>query len=374
MRSSTASNEISNRPLKAMQLLPALEEGGVERYVVQLNRILVGAGWANVTVSRGGRLEAEIRRDGGETRRLDLKSKNPLTALWRAWKLRRLVKRERPNVVCAHSRVPAWLAKFALKGLGVKWITFAHGANSVSRYSRVMTAGDVTLCPSTFVADYLRDAYGVTPPRVRVIPHAVDAQRFDPSAVDRTRMRELADEWRLAGKTTVMTVGRLTRLKGHAELIRALTRLPESFKLVIVGGAERGKEEYLAGLKTLAAELGVTERIVFAGQRREIPECLALADVVVSANTEKPEAFGLSMAEALAMERPVVAKAFGGALDIVRDGRDGVLVRDGDFAAAILAAARRRFGGLRDGVLTRFSYAKMTERTLAVYRELAESR
>ena len=85
------------------------------------------------------------------------------------------------------------------------------------------------------------------------------------------------------------------------------------------------------------------------------------------------------MAEALAMGRPVVAKAFGGALDIVRDGIDGVLVAaDGkrryeeEFAEAIEKVSKMKFASLREDALKRFDFDRMIERSLAVYRELKE--
>ena len=51
--------------MKTMQLVPAMEQGGVERGVVEMNRVIVGAGWENVVVSAGGRLAADVVRDGG---------------------------------------------------------------------------------------------------------------------------------------------------------------------------------------------------------------------------------------------------------------------------------------------------------------------
>ena len=72
--------------MKAIQLVPAMEEGGVERYTVLLNRILTEGGWENLVISAGGKLAAEIERDGGRHRVLDLKSKNPLTYFLRAAK------------------------------------------------------------------------------------------------------------------------------------------------------------------------------------------------------------------------------------------------------------------------------------------------
>jgi len=357
--------------LKALQLVPAMEQGGVEQYVVQLNRILVKAGWENVVVSRGGKLDAAIEKDGGRVVHQEMKSKNPLTVLPRVARLRRLLKRERPDVVCAHSRVPAWLFVLAAKGLDVKWITYAHGANSISRYSRVMTKGTVVMCPSNFIRTYLMEAYGVSSSRFRVVPHGIDAARFDPAKVDAAFVAAKRREWGIAPDTkVVMSIGRITRIKGFDALIRAMRDLDG--KLVIVGGAEKGKEAYFNELRALVGELGMQERVVFAGPQTQMPECLLIADVVVSANTTKPESFGLSMAEALMMGRPVVAKNFGGARDIVRNGVDGVLVEtERDFAAAIGKALAMPGGDLRAAARERFDFDIMSRNTLAVYEELA---
>lgn len=363
--------------MKALQLVPAMEEGGVERYAVLLNRLLVANGWQNVVVSKGGKLAAEIERDGGRHVNLDLKSKNPLTYFARAARLRRLLKAERPDVVCAHSRVPAWLFVWASRGLRIRWMTYAHGANSISRYSRVMVRGELTMCPSSFVADYLKSAYGIAAERLRIVPHAVDSTRFDPAGIDRETAAQMRRDWRLDGKFVVMSVGRITRLKGYDTLIRAFARLKMAdAQLVIVGGAERGKEGYLAELKGLVRELGLGEAVVFAGEQTLVPECLSLADVVVSANVTKPEAFGLSMAEALMMGKPVVARAFGGALDVVRSGVDGLLVAGDNpierFADALVRIRGMKFGDLRADARRRFDLSIMARQTCAVYGEFVK--
>ena len=134
--------------MKTLQLVPAMEQGGVERGVVEVNRALVAAGWENVVISAGGRLVHQIESDGGRHILMDVKSKNPFTYFRRALELRRILEAEKPDVVCAHSRVPAWLFLWANRRLGIRWISFAHGANSVSRYSSVMTRGDLTVTPS----------------------------------------------------------------------------------------------------------------------------------------------------------------------------------------------------------------------------------
>ena len=361
--------------MKTLQLVPAMEQGGVERGVVEMNRAIVAAGWQNVVVSAGGRLASVIEKDGGRHLAIDVKSKNPLTYFSRAARLRKALVAERPDVVCAHSRVPAWLFRRAARGLGIPWITFAHGANSVSPYSRIMTAGDLTVTPSRFVAEYLKDAYGIPEEKLRVIPRAIERERFDTAKLDNAFIAAKKSEWGVSGETKVaMAAGRITQLKGFDILVKAAALLPRNYKVVIVGEAEELRKNVEADLKALAGSTGVADRVVFAGNQQKVAECLSIADVVVSSNVRKPEAFGRSMAEALAMGRPVVAKAFGGALDIVEPGKNGELVANGtpeEFADAIRRAAETNYGDLRTPALEKFSFEKMVESSLAVYREVA---
>ena len=333
-----------------VHLVPAMEQGGVERVVCNLNRAAVRAGWRSVVISRGGRLVWQIVADGGEHVALDLKSKNPLTYLTRAWKLRKAIReiagRDAKILVCAHSRVPAWL--YVGARLKFPWVTYAHGANSVSRYSAVMTRGDRVVVPSKFLAGYLIENYAGdgTPAsktgtrnaamslreRIRVIYPAVDFERFDPAKVDAAAVAALRREWGVRdGERVVMSIGRITVLKGFDNVIRDFAANAAG-KLVIVGGVDKGKEPLFASLKKLAAELGVADRVVFAGARSDIPECLMVADEVVSGNVTKPESFGLSVAEALAMGKPVrLMRNFGGAGEILAEcGRRIAREQNGD--------------------------------------------
>lgn len=377
--------------MKIVQLVPAMDQGGVERGIVEMNRVLVAAGHDNLVVSVGGRLNERIVADGGRVAEIDIKSKNPFTAFSRAKKLRKLLEVERPDVVVAHSRVPAWLFVIANRKLKLKWITFAHGANSVSAYSKVMTYGDVTVTPSKYIADYLIEHYKIDTSLLRVIPRAIDREKFDIDKLDRDFMDSKRREWKLDGFRVVMGLGRITQLKGYDVLIRAVAYLQAThvaakskspdWKLVIVGEAETLRKEYEEELRKLVVDLGVSDLVVFAGAQSKVAECLSLADIVVSANYRKPEAFGRSMAEALAMDKPVVATGFGGALDIVEDGVNGALVAPDPkakieelavkFANAIRSVAHSEFKGLREDALEKFSFDRMAASSLAVYGEFS---
>ena len=367
-----------------------MEQGGVETVVCDLVKALGNAGseerLESVVVSKGGRLVARVEAAGGRHVTLDLKSKNPLTYFSRVWELRRILRRESPDLVCAHSRVPAWLyvGVRALDSFARKmsrtanpripqspnppitqfsqpspaWITYAHGANSVSRYSEVMTKGDLVVTPSRYLADYLKANYGTPDAKIRIVPNAVDTARFDPERLEQTFIAEKRREWGIApGDHVTMAVGRITPVKGLEGLIRSFSdRQPKTDKLVIVGGADKHHLKYLDSLKALAKDAGRKtgdmRRIVFAGPQTKIPECLAIADEIVSANVTKPETFGLSVVEAYAMNKPVrVFRRFGGVAEVMD------------------AVEASGCGSLREAVVRLYGIDRYAERTLAVYRE-----
>jgi len=369
--------------MRVLQLLPAMEQGGVETVVCDLNRVVVGNGWESVVVSRGGRLVGRIESDGGRHVAMDVKSKNPLTYPIRVWQLRRIIQIEKPDLVCVHSRVPAWLyvgvrtlnsilatiKQFStlatikqsnnqtIKQFSTPWLTYAHGANSVSRYSAVMTKGDLTVVPSCFLADFLKANYGLAEEKIRVIHPAVDTRRFDPDNLDHAFVEQKRREWEIReGDRVTMVVGRITPVKGLEGLLRDFAKRAAEDprqKLVIVGGADRHHLKYLESLKSLASSLVPRpSSVVFAGQQEKIPECLSLADEVVSANVTKPESFGLSVVEAYAMNKPVRAKRFGGVAEIMA------------------AVGAERASTYREAVVKLYGPERLRAETCALYAEL----
>ncbi len=359
-----------------LQILPALDEGGVERGTVELNREFVKRGLVSTVISRGGRLAETIEREGGRHLTLDMKSKNPLTVPQRITALRRTLGQVRPDLVHYRSRVPGWLFVLANRKLRLPFVSTVHGFNSVNAYSRIMTAGQRVICPSTSVVDYIRKNYGTPPEKIRLVPRGIDPQLFDPALIDPAFITRFRKQFGLEGRFVVLGVGRITPLKGYDVLIRAtaLARqtLP-SIKTVIVGGTEASRAGHAQELRQLAESLGLQDHVTFAGSQNRIAEIYACGHVLVSGNRDKPESFGRSMAEALAMGCPVIATRFGGALDIVREGFNGWLVEPGDesqLAARLIQASHATFTGLREDALSRFSLDQMVSKTLAVYEEV----
>jgi glycosyltransferase involved in cell wall biosynthesis len=370
-----------------LQVLPALETGGVERGTVEMVQAIVAAGGTALVASAGGRMVAEVERAGGRHVGLKLMTKDPLNIWLNAGPLAGLIRREGVSLVHARSRAPAWSAWLASRRTGVPFVTTWHGVYGEEfpgkrLYNRVMARGDRVIAISHFVAEKVASRYRVDPARLRVIYRGVDAAVFDPARAVGDRVHKLAQAWRLPpGAPVVMLPARLTRWKGAELLLDAMAALPDKASYCVLVGADQGRQTYAAALVSRAERLGLGGRVRFAGHCDDMPAALMLADVVVSASL-KPEPFGRAVIEAQAMGRPVVVSDHGGAAETVQPGVTGWRVPPGD--AAALAEALRHALSLdaderaalaeraRDSVLTYFTTASMQQATLAVYRELLD--
>ena len=373
------------KPLKVLQLLPALDSGGVERGTLEIARALVAAGHESVVLSKGGRLVEQLQREGSRHIQRDLGRKSPATFLqYRA--LRTLFEQERFDVIHARSRLPAWVAWLAWRGMPAHarphFVTTVHGMHSVSRYSAIMCAGERVIAVSDTVRDFIRTHY---PPsrwphladeRITVIPRGIDPAEFprdhQPSAEWLARFH--ADFPQIGQRKVLTLPGRLTRLKGHHDFITLVGKLVADRADVvglIVGGEDPKRPGYAKEIRERVQAEGLGERIVFTGHRSDVREIYAVSDCVLSLSST-PESFGRTVLEPLAMGRPVVGYAHGGVAEILGELFPHGAVAKGDVAAATARAADVVAG--RTPVVefnTRFLLERMQAQTLAVYGALA---
>jgi glycosyltransferase involved in cell wall biosynthesis len=361
--------------MKIVQLLPELNEGGVERGVVELSRELVKLGHESIVISNGGKQVEQIGIDGGLHIKLDVCSKNLLTAPSRMMQLRRCLRELNPDIIHARSRVPAWLVWLANRSLNIPFVTTVHGFNSVNAYSRIMTRGDRVICVSNSIKEYIQKHYDVLDQIIHVISRGIDLDTFSRDNLDHDFMKSFKSEYQLAGRFVVSSVGRITQLKDYETFIRSIALIREEKPEVlglIVGGVHQSKNSYFQSLKLLLNSLGLTDQVVFTGSQSKIAEIYALSNIVVS-SSKKPESFGRAAAESLAMEVPVVASAHGGMLDIVIDGKTGRLFTPGDvqgLTTGLCDLMQKDLPDLRAFVVQNFTLKQMVERTVAVYESL----
>jgi glycosyltransferase involved in cell wall biosynthesis len=311
--------------LTVVQLLPALESGGVERGTLEIAEALVVRGHRSIVISAGGRLVDTLERAGSEHLAWPVGRKSPRT-LWLVHRLRRFLWKERVDILHARSRVPAWLGWLAWKSLPPavrpRFVTTVHGANSVNAYSAIMTRGEAVIAVSETIRDYVRDNYPNTPmEKVRVIHRGRDPREFphghQPSAEWLARWQEQFPE--LHGKLLITLPGRIARLKGHHDFITLVERLRDrGFDAhgLIVGGAEPGKEAYLTEVQSFVSQRGLSRHITFTGHRGDLKEIYAISRVVCSLTTQ-PESFGRTTLEALSIGTPAVGYSHGGVGEIL---------------------------------------------------------
>jgi len=376
-----------------LQITPALDTGGVEQTTLDMARAVSRAGGTALVASRGGRLEDDLARRGGELIRLDMATKNPLTMLGNIGRLRTLIRDRRVSLVHIRSRAPAFAALAAARAEGVPVVTTYHGVynarSALKRwYNGVMVRGDFTIANSDFTRAHVLATHAVAPERVRSIPRGVDLDRFDPAVVTAERVEALRSQWGLAAddpRTVFLLAGRLTRWKGQELVIRALgaAQLAGGPGMVLVlAGDDQGRHDYTASLRALAELEGVGEAVRIVGHCADMPAAYLAADFALAPSLE-PEAFGRTAVEPQAMGRPVLAADHGGTAETVVDGETGWLRAPGalaDWAAGLTTAAlsspetRARMGAAgMERARSLYSLDVMCDATLAVYaRVLAE--
>ncbi|MGV8961454.1 MAG: glycosyltransferase [Stenotrophomonas sp.] len=367
------------RRLTVVQLLPALHSGGVERSTLEIAQALVAAGHRAIVVSAGGRLVEPLLDSGAEHLTLDIGRKSLLT-LRHVGSLRRLFAEVGADIVHARSRLPAWLAWYALRALPAagrpRWVTTMHGLNSPGRYSAIMASGERVICVSQTVRDYLLAHYPATDPaQLRVIPRGVDVAQFARVArTDRRPRLAVAAQHPPLGSDgpLLLLPGRGTRLKGHHRALQLLASLRAGgipATLWMPGTREPGREAYVGELEQLASSLQVADALVMSPPTARIAQAYAASDLVLQLS-EKPEAFGRTVLEALAVGRPVLGWNHGGVGELLTQLQPSGAVARFD-EPALLARARELLAA-PPALPARIPYTlqAMQRDTLKIYDEL----
>ncbi len=370
-----------------MQILPALESGGVEQGVIDGNAAIIRAGGHSIVVSNGGRRVHEITRPGGEHIELPVHSKNPLTMFRNIGRLRKLIREHNVDIVHACSRAPAWSARRAVVGTPAHFVTSCHAAHQVGGrakkfYNSAIASGERVIAVSHFLSDYLTENYGTHPSKIRVVHRGLPLAKFHPNAVTPERLIQIAKQWRIPdGAPIIMLPGRLTRIKGHMFLIDALVDLGRDDVFCVFVGRDNPKSGYRAELETYIENKGMSGQVRMVDHCDDMPAAYMIATVVVTPSIE-PEGFGRIAIEAQAMGRPVIATDHGGAQETIVPDQTGWLVRPGDahhFSKALEEALDldnrdRAVLGTRamSHVAENFTVETMCSRTLDVYAELLD--
>lgn len=365
------SSKASAPLLTVAQILPEMHSGGVERGTLEVAQALVAAGHRSIVISNGGRLVDSLQENGSEHITMPVGRKS-LRTLGLIRPLRRLLKAEGVDVLHARSRVPAWLSRLTLRGMPnpPSFITTVHGLNSVNWFSRVMTSGDRVICVSNTVRKYVLENYPeVDGSKLSVIHRGVDPAEYHRNfRASFDWERRFRDELGLGNRPIVVLAGRLTRLKGHHDFLAVMEQLRElktDAVGIIVGGVDPRREAYANEIKVAADSC---ENVVLAGHRGDLREIMSISAAVVSLS-QKPESFGRTVLESLALGVPVVGYNHGGVSEILNTlyPRGSVDVGDVDTAADRLVKVLRQHESDDIAENSGFTLKKMRESLLQIY-------
>jgi glycosyltransferase involved in cell wall biosynthesis len=220
-------------------------------------------------------------------------------------------------------RLAAWRAGVPVVASALHSTGWPDGVGRLNRLLTPITDGFIAVARAH--GDYLVERERFPRHKVRVIPNGVDVARFR----DGSARREVRADLGLSPTTPVAgIVAALRPEKNHELFLRAAadvrTRIPEATFLIVGDGPERPK------LEAIADELGIRSAVRFLGTRSDIPRLLSAMDVFVL--TSRMEANPVSILEAMATARPVVAPNVGSIAESVRDGVTGYLTDEGNRA------------------------------------------
>ncbi len=195
----------------------------------------------------------------------------------------------------------------------------------VEAETRILLASDMIVASSEHEKLGMVQLYGARPDKIRVIPCGIDLGRFKSS--QRRKARQLLG---LDDRKTLLFVGRIEPLKAVDVLLKAIGRLPSelsSIRLIVLGGDPNVGVE-MRKIKMLAAELGIADRVEFAGSvdHALLPLYYSAADLCVVPS--RYESFSLVAAESLACGTPVLAAKVGGLPSVVQHLRNGYIVAE----------------------------------------------
>ena len=370
--------------MKVVHSCLSQSSGGMEMYSLNTARTLIDAGIdVEFLCYPNSRLCNEALKAGIDVHTLKFRQFfNPINVL----QLNKLVCSNKYDLIHAESTKDLWLLVPALRLTSCKTplLMTKHVGSFINKkdlfhrwiYKRI----DVALAISQVIKSNLLQTTPLDDARVLLLYDSIDTERFNPVKVKGKNVRKefgISKNEILIGMT-----GRFSPGKGHEEFISAAKYLTEKYsnlKFLIVGEPSRGEDSYAADIKILAAELGLIDKIIFAGYRSDIPEVLAAMDIFVFPS--HAEAFGMALAEAMSMGKPSVCSNSDGVLEIAVDGNTSYLFENKnskDLAGKIellinLPAKRKEFGlAARRRVINLFNMDKFTKELINIYNNLLE--
>ena len=276
--------------MKILMATMGMDIGGAETHIVELSKELTHQGHQVVIVSNGGVYVPEVEAAGILHYEAPLNSRSFSSMHQAQAVLRRVIQAEKPDVVHAHARIPAFLCGRLQKSLDFAFVTSCHGVYQVSGVLRLLSNwGERTLAVSDDIRDYLVEQYHIPPEHITLTINGIDTEKFSPGISGRPIRRELA----LGDGPVIAHVSRLDRetvtaARQLVDIAPALAREYPGLSILIVGGGT-AFDELKAQAETANQAIGRT-CLVLTGPRTDVNELVAAGDLGVGVSRAALEA------------------------------------------------------------------------------------
>ncbi|MCK5215603.1 MAG: glycosyltransferase [Candidatus Omnitrophica bacterium] len=339
-----------NKKIKIMHITHSLDVGGLEQLVLNLSRQMDSSkfdvnvcalteqvGLADEFEKAGVEVFTRPKRAGIDWRLCD--------------KLKKLFIEQNIDIVHSHN-VGAWIyASVAALLARKKTIHTEHSNVFRDQPKRIMIEKmlswftDKIICDSNKVRDFLIDKQGIAANKTQVIFNGIDLDYYGQTH----DLNKIKEKLNINDADFVIgCVARLAPVKGHDSMLTAFCKVcaqAKNIKLLLVGDGELIEE-----LKVLAERLRISSRVIFTGERRDIPQLLGVMNAFIL--TSMSEGFPLSILEAMAAKLPIIATRVGGVPEVVGHNQTGLICEKGnieEISEAILFMANNQSDAAKMG-------------------------
>lgn len=370
-----------------MRLLSSLKHDESERGIFHLGRALVKNGHTSIIVASADAdhdLVNRLERDGNIYYQLHV-SKKSWSAFMQVMPLRRLIEKHNPDIIHVHSRTPAWVLYWALRGARVKkfpkLVSTIYGFYPVNSYSKALLNSDCLITVSDSVTEYLKYSLkeaDVPKKTITRIYRGVDTRKYPyrhhPSVY--WLRRTFAEFPELEHKKWLVFPTVIGQEYGQEWLIDILGNLQEKFPnihAIIMDDDHDDGDIVYEEFRQRAFALDLSDKITFVGRKRnDMREWLSAANIVL-ALANQPESIGITVLQALHLGTPVIGWDQAAFSEILRPLYPQGLVKHYNAQALCKAVKTQLENVCRPAMTDQFTVRQMIKETLTLYQLLYDN-
>ena len=366
-----------------VQILPALNTGGVERGVVEISKALIDSDFRSIVISSGGYMVPQLKRNGTIHYKLDVQTKNPFKWPKIRSQLKVILENEKVDLIHVCSRVPAWIAFPLGTILDIPVVTSVHmrfrKSNFLKRYyNSILTRGSLIIAISKHIEDSIKKYFPKVSDKIKVIHRGVDLDLFNPANIKPARIIAQSQLLNLKDNLPVIIMAaRPAMWKGYLSLIKALSKVDQNYQCVLIGASD-GSKKFQDILIKYIIKFNLETKVKLVNSSKDIQASLILGDIIVMPSIT-PEPFGRIILEAQALGKIPVAYDHGGASETIINEKNGFLAEPNNIkslaenislALSLKVTKREKMGNFSKKFVSKnFSHDRMCKLTLSLYKQ-----